>query len=184
MKMKSKKITSLISSHFRLAILFLAVVGIVAASSMVLGEMEMKSSTKDEEAIKKSAADFAAAWNKNDAKAIAMLFAEDGDFVNPEGRMSKGRAGIEKNYTEVFATTFKGTKFTSTVDLIRFVKPDVAISDGTYEIVGAHGPDGKEMPPIKGLYTIFGVKKNDKWWMVSGRAMVPLTPPAQPAQKK
>ena len=46
----------------------------------------------DEEGIRKVLANFIEAWNKHDAKAFSMLFAEDADFTNVAGVSAHGRA--------------------------------------------------------------------------------------------
>src|SRR3712207_2607477 len=62
---------------------------------------------KDEEAIRKVLADFVEAWNKHDAKAFSLVFAEDADFTNVRGMSVHGRAEVEKFHAPRFATTFK-----------------------------------------------------------------------------
>src|SRR5262245_9774222 len=47
-------------------------------------------------AIRKSAREFADAFNKGDAKAIAALYAENAELRDPGGRSFVGRAAIEK----------------------------------------------------------------------------------------
>ncbi|HEX9148245.1 MAG TPA: hypothetical protein VF958_03705, partial [Thermoanaerobaculia bacterium] len=40
--------------------------------------------------------EFAASWNRHDPKAMAGVWAADGDLINPFGRTAKGRNEIEK----------------------------------------------------------------------------------------
>src|SRR5438477_13051863 len=101
---------------------------------------------KDEDAIRKVQDDFVAAWGKPDAgKNLAAMFAEDGDLVNPIGQEADGRAAVEKLLTNEQTTVFKGSTLTLTPGKPRMVKPDVAICEGSYEVAGAHMPDGKPM---------------------------------------
>ena len=55
-------------------------------------------STPDDDiaAIKKNTAAFQAAWNKHDTKALAALWATDGDLIDPWGVTSVGRDAVEK----------------------------------------------------------------------------------------
>src|SRR5437773_2646733 len=109
---------------------------------------------KEDDAIKKVQDDFSAAWGKPDAaKTMAAMFAEDGDLVNPLGEEADGRAGVEKLFTREQSTVFKGSTLALTLAKVRMIKADVAIGEGSYEVTGAHGPDGKAMN-LKGLYTI------------------------------
>ncbi len=155
-------------------VLTLALSVLVAAT---MGLARTKGRTTDAEAIKKVFADFAAAWEKDDAKGMAAFWTEDGDLVNPAGRLGKGRAEVEKLLADEHAALFKGTRITFTTNGIRFIGRDVAIYDAAFEIVGAHGPDGGELPPQKGLVTSLLVKKGGQWRTVAARPMLPAPAP-------
>src|SRR5215831_1817020 len=75
----------------------------VALVVPVLG-LTLAAGTLDETpAVKKTAADFAAAWNKHDAKAVAACWAKDGDLIDPHGVQSNGSAEVEKFFAERYA---------------------------------------------------------------------------------
>ncbi|MFQ5792179.1 MAG: YybH family protein [Acidobacteriota bacterium] len=131
----------------------------------------------EEEAIQQAADAFTAAWNNGDAKAIAELFAPDGDSVSPEGELATGREEVEKRYAEDFSETYKGTTISITTTSIRFLEPDVALVDGSYEIAGMKGPEGEEMPVVKGLYLNVCMKEGGQWLIVSLRPMIPVKAP-------
>lgn len=154
-------------------ILLLAVAVFLTAP---LSAADKKGRTGDEEAIKKVFADFAAAWEKGDPKAMSMFWAEDGDLINPAGRVAKGRAEVEKLFVEERPTN--PPRITFTVNEIRFLKRDVAVYNASFELSGVRGADGKEMT-MKGLITCVMAKKNGKWWTVAARPMVPLGPRGQ-----
>ncbi|MHB8653036.1 MAG: YybH family protein [Terriglobia bacterium] len=139
---------------------------------------KMKAQAKDEAGIRKTFAEFAEAWAKDDAKGMASYWAADGDLINPEGKRANGRAEIEALLADEHATVFKGTHFTFGEGTIHFVKPDVAVFTTDFEVPGAHGPDGNEMT-VKGILTTVMVKKRGKWWTLSARPMVPIPPPQQ-----
>ena len=140
-----------------------------------------RAAAKDEDVLRKMQDDFAAAWAKDDAKALAGFFADDGDLVNPVGRMAKGRAEIEKLFSDEHSGPLKGTKIAASGCTVRLVKTDVGITSCNFEVTGGNGPDGKPMA-LKGMYTLVSVKKDGKWWITAGRAMTP--PPAPPAAPK
>src|SRR5262249_14189138 len=117
--------------------------------------------------------EFAAAWNKADAKAMAQFFAEDADYISSTGQKGNGRADIEKILAEQFAGAYKGGTIKITTASIRFLKPDVALSNGTFEISGLQGADGKALPVRRGLSTNVFVKQGDKWLIAALRGMVP-----------
>lgn len=131
----------------------------------------------DEAAIIKAAEQFPAAWAKGDAKALAALFTADADYVSSTGLMARGRAEIEKAYMTQLSGVYKGTSLKNANTNIRFLKPDVAISNGTFEIAGVRGPDGKVAPPRSGTVTSVVVKQNGQWLITALRAIVP--PPAR-----
>jgi uncharacterized protein (TIGR02246 family) len=144
--------------------------GAVCASSASAG-------SRDEAAIRKLYAHYTAAWNQNDTAAMTKLWAADGDHLEPNGLLVKGRAALEKLLAERFATEFKGSHGTITADAIRFIKSDVAVVDSPYEITGAHDTGGKDLPPIKGRYVDVWARKGGKWEIVVSRPVVSTAQP-------
>ncbi len=61
-----------------------------------------------DKAIRETAQRFADAFNKGDAKAIAALWTEDGDFVDEAGERTVGREAIGKKYAAFFAENSDG----------------------------------------------------------------------------
>ena len=53
----------------------------------------MNQTANNENLIEKQVLAFAEAWNKHDAKALAELYAEDGDFVDFMGHLAQRSAG-------------------------------------------------------------------------------------------
>jgi uncharacterized protein (TIGR02246 family) len=130
----------------------------------------------DEAAIRKIADQFALAWGKGDAKSLAALYTTDADYVSSTGLMAKGRAEIEKAYITQLSGVYKGTTLKNAITNVRFLKPDVAITNGTFEVTGLRGPDGKEAPPRKGININVLVKQNGQWLITALRAWVPASP--------
>src|SRR4051794_24150582 len=62
----------------------------------------------DAEAITKSSLDFAAAFNKGDAKAIAALWTDEGECHDADGEVLQGRPAIEKAFAESFKDKSQG----------------------------------------------------------------------------
>ena len=130
-----------------------------------------------EAAIRKLSADFAAAWAKDDAKAMASLWAPDGDLINPWLRVAKGPAEIEKLLQEEHSTVFKGTTYGLKVTGVRFLGADVAIADWDSTISGMKGPDGSAMPPMPHHVTVVVQRKAGKWWIEAARPVIAPPPP-------
>src|SRR5262249_4954271 len=122
----------------------------------------------DEKALRELNSSFVAAFDRGDVKAMAAAYAPDADFLSAEGLRVKGRAELEKYFAQGFAAS-NGLKLTHSHSSIRFLKPDVAIDDGTWEITGR--PKGKAS---KGLYTAVLMKQDGKWLIVYDRPMVPF----------
>jgi uncharacterized protein (TIGR02246 family) len=133
----------------------------------------------DEELLQQLASDFEAAWGQGDAAALAALWTEDGDTVTGDGHF-QGRSAVEEYYRGGFESVFKGTTIDIETTSFRFIQPDVAVADGTYEISGATAPEGEELPVLKGLWTNVNVKVDGKWSIACSRPMVPLEAPEAP----
>ncbi len=152
------------------------VVSILMGLIVPLSVVRARAQSKDEAAIRKVFADFAEAWGKDDAKAMASMWAEDGDLINPQGHRATGRAEVEKLLADEHSTIFKGSHINFKEGTIGLVKPDVAVFTTDYEVPDAHAPDGSSMA-TGGIVTCVMVKKGEKWMTLSARAMVPLPPP-------
>jgi uncharacterized protein (TIGR02246 family) len=151
----------------------------VLAAGMAGGE-------DDRRALLKMEDEFAEAWNRHDAAAMAALWAEDGDLISPGGRVARGRAEIEKMLRDEQSAAFKDTHFTITCPApgIRFLKPDVATIDCSWEISGAKDAAGQPRPSLKGLSIGVALKSDGRWRWTAGRAMVPLPPLPPPPPPK
>jgi uncharacterized protein (TIGR02246 family) len=145
--------------------------------SAVLGVAAEKGTPEDEVAIRQVIADWKAAFNRHEVNPDAIAFAFSGDFdmVNPAGAYVKGKPDLR----EAFKTFLKNARKVETVDRIRFIRPDVALVDGSYEFTGT------ELKPYpKGVQTWVLTKENGRWLMTALRMMIPPepagTPPAKP----
>src|SRR5882724_3863136 len=88
--------------------------------------------------VTKTAGAFVEAFHKGDAKAVAAFWTPDGDFVDVDGRVFKGRKAIEDSFTEFFADN-KGLKLRMDVVSIKFPTPDMAVEDGTTTLMASDG---------------------------------------------
>jgi uncharacterized protein (TIGR02246 family) len=120
---------------------------------------------KDEEGIRRVLTDFTEAWNKHDAKAFSMAFAEDADFTNVAGVSAHGRAEVEKFHAPRFATTFKDTHQKITETKVRFIRSDVAAVDARWEMTGAKNREGQDVPLRRGLLNFVMTKEGEKWFI-------------------
>jgi uncharacterized protein (TIGR02246 family) len=130
-----------------------------------------KGNAAEEKALKARAEEFIAAFDKGDAKALAEFWTADGDYVDQAGHTLSGRKAIEAAFEKQFAAT-KGAKLRIRTAALRFVKPDLAIEDGTTELLYPN-----DAPPTGARYTAVHVKQDGKWYLASVRDAI-LVPPS------
>jgi uncharacterized protein (TIGR02246 family) len=172
------------------SVVFLLMVGLVGSAFLLVGcqpaeQQEADApaaepavpAMSDEDTIRKVGDDFITAWNASDADAIAGFFAEDGDYLSPDGGYYKGREAIAGSYRTSLEGMYKGTTIVITTTSLRFLETDVAISDGTYEITGLKDAEGQDLPNIKGMFTNVMTKMGDEWFITCSRPMVPIEMP-------
>ena len=129
----------------------------------------------DEDAIRQVAEDFVAAWG--DAKAVAEIWTIDGDSRGYDGVMYSGRDQVEKRYTELFEGIYKDTTISLTTSSIRFLQPDGAVVEGSFEVQGVKDADGNDLPAITGNYMNVSIKEGDRWLIQCSRPMIPVKMP-------
>ena len=116
----------------------------------------------DREAIVQAGRDFAAAFEKGDAKAVAGFWTEQGEYESEDGVILRGRAELEK----AFAAHFKShpsSKMEIQVESVRFPSRDIAVEEGlTRTISGTSLPDST-------YYRTVHVREDGKWKMALSR---------------
>jgi uncharacterized protein (TIGR02246 family) len=117
----------------------------------------------DREAIVKGSRAFAAAFAKGDAKAVASFWTEHGEFHDDNGTALRGRADIEKSFTEILKEK-AGGKIEVHIDSLRFLSRDAAIEEGILRYV----PAGKELPSTS-LYSVMHVREDGQWKIAHAR---------------
>lgn len=113
-------------------------------------------SAADDAAIRQTAEDFTKAFNAGDAKALAALWTERGEYESDDGSILRGRAAIEA----AFAGHFKahpGAKSTVQIESIRFPSRDCAIEEGITS-TSANGA-----LPGSARYRVLHVRENGTW---------------------
>ncbi len=122
---------------------------------------------------------FVSAWNAHDAKKMAMVWAEDGDLVNPFGRAERGRAAIEALFEEEHGGVMKPTTYKVESGSMREIGEDLAVADWVGVVSGMMTPDGKPAPDFRHNVTLVYHKKNGHWMLESVRAYVFVPMPAK-----
>jgi len=116
---------------------------------------------------------FSEIWNRHDVRGLAAMWAEDGDYTEPDGRTVSGRAEVERLYGIEHGTVFKDSKLNLVVERVRFVAEGVAVSDGSYELFGARDPRGRPIGLRSGYFTTVLVRAGDEWKVAAARLMLP-----------
>jgi uncharacterized protein (TIGR02246 family) len=129
----------------------------------------------DEKDIRTIGAQIQSAWNKADPKEMADLFLTDGDYISSTGRSARGRDELQKAFAAQWSGIYKGTKLSHTLTNVRFLRKDVAMADGAFEIAGMRDPSGKLLPTRSGLSTVIAAKKGERWYVAGLRGIVPST---------
>jgi uncharacterized protein (TIGR02246 family) len=125
-------------------------------------------------AIRQRIEGYVAAYNAQDAGAVAELWSEGAVYVNHEtGERIQGRAAIAAMFQSLFQNG-EASQLSVTVDAIRLITADVAIEDGAAEIVSADGETQHS------TYTAVHVKKDGVWFLDSVRE---TDTPAAPAEE-
>lgn len=169
----------------RFTYLFLVVIMIVglfagcqpAAEEASEPEAPAEAVMSDEDMLSAQMDAFAAAWAMGDAAAIAVLFVEEGNTVGPDGARFQGREALQGRYEELLGGMYQGTAISISQTSVSFPSPDVAVVNGTYEIMGMKTGDGEDME-VKGLYINVAVKQGGEWKIHSARPMLPLPMPS------
>jgi uncharacterized protein (TIGR02246 family) len=122
-----------------------------------------KQQTAEEKAVRATAEEFTAAFNRGDAKAIAALWTPDCEYIEESGRETRGRDAIEKEYAELFRAK-PGVQMETSVSSVKVLGPAVALEEGTTIL---KSPKGKFIS--RGYYNAVHVNENGKWLMASVR---------------
>jgi uncharacterized protein (TIGR02246 family) len=139
-----------------------------------------RSDVANDAAIRKLYGEFTAAWNAHDPKKMASFWALDGDTIEPDGMVAKGRPEVERHFAEEQAAAMKDSTLKLTVDAVWFVSADVALVDGTYVVLNAKDPNGRPLPPRKGLVSSVVIREDGTWHVAASRSMIPIPLPWRP----
>jgi uncharacterized protein (TIGR02246 family) len=116
----------------------------------------------DEQAIRRTVAAYADAFNKGDLEALTSVWASNAEYIDEKGALTKGRAAIAALFKQ-YLSNLKGAKMAFKVTSIRPLTSDVALQDGTSKLTRADGSIDE------GRFTAVWYKKDGKWLLRSVR---------------
>ncbi len=133
---------------------------LVLASLVPLTSQSLPVMANDQEAQSKARIEarleeYKQAFARQDAKALANFWTEDGTFTDSNGRRYNGRNQIEQSFKDIFAGQ-KPTQLTVNVDSLRFASPDLAVENGHASTPRAQGT----------TYTVVHVNRGGQWQML------------------
>jgi uncharacterized protein (TIGR02246 family) len=146
----------------------------MAVSNPVASQNPDKKQSVDIGAIKHAAAELDAAYNRRDAVAFSEIFLEDADFQWHTGTLLKDRKEIEEHFTNAFKNMPADYRHITAFQRIRFLVPDIALSDGTV-VIARKGAAENEKPYLSVLFTCVGQKVKGQWKIAAIRLMLPKT---------
>jgi uncharacterized protein (TIGR02246 family) len=108
-----------------------------------------------------------------DAKAIAAIYAEDGQMLPPNAPKAVGRAAVEKGWTDFMA--IPGMALTFETESFVFAKSgDLAVDIGTYKFTAGETTD-------TGKAVVTWTKRDGKLFVLTDMFSSDLPPPPPPA---
>jgi uncharacterized protein (TIGR02246 family) len=131
----------------------------------------------NEKAVRALYDQFVAAWNRHDYTALAAMWAIDGDHMEPDGTLLKGREAVTLYFKRMHEGPFKQTHLQLSLQDVWFIGGEIALVDGGYAISGIRTPDGAELPERRGHLTSVLLHEQDKWWITASRLMIPAELP-------
>lgn len=118
------------------------------------------------------------AWNRHDMDALAMLMAEDVDFVTVSGPNGwlKGRAQLREDHSQKHRTRFKDSVWTTKEMHIKFLRPDLALARVLWSTTGDKVRHIKHGEPREGIFTWVVEKRAGKWLIIASQNTESMPP--------
>jgi len=151
--------------QFIIGLVALALSAGTAAPQATSAPVAKADRTADEAAVQKLNTDFADAISRGDFKAAAATYDADGVYFSIDGASHTGINDIEESLSHL-----AGIKVALRVGRVHWVRPDVAVIQGTWQV---SGPDVQ--PPDHGDYMAVIKKVGTGWKYAEVRPWVPAS---------
>jgi uncharacterized protein (TIGR02246 family) len=126
-------------------------------AALSCGSAAIADQAEDEAAIRKAVESYVAAYNQQDAKALAAMWSPEAVYTNPiSGEQVVGREAIEQQFAGIFVDA-AGAKLEATTDSVQFISPGVAVEHGTAKVILPNET------PEESEYTAVYVKRDGQW---------------------
>ena len=110
---------------------------------------------------------FAAAWNANDADAIASLFDEDAEFVNVVGLWWHNRERIRSAHAIALESYFRDADVEIGRTKVRMLSDGIALVHWRWTMGGQVDTDGDEASRRSGVFTMVAELRPQGWIVVA-----------------
>jgi uncharacterized protein (TIGR02246 family) len=127
-----------------------------------LSGQDRASAASNEEAVRKTSATLTEALNKGNLDNFMANWAPDADFIDEAGKKTRGHDALRAHF-KTKLSNLKGSKFSGNINSIKFLRPDVALVDGTVETALADGEHETNR------YAVIWVKSGARWLISSAR---------------
>ena len=148
-------------------VVVVGVTGLIVISSLFqapngIEAADPKSPATGEAEIRKAETDYIVALNAGNLDAIMAFWAADADFIDEAGTLTRGKEALTALFKKSLPDR-KGSKYAGKIHSLKFLRPEVALEDGTLEVTSADGT--KE----SSRYAVVWTKTGDKWLIASAR---------------
>ena len=156
--------------HFALVLLLAACAGLGLARHDQPGKTADRSGDKedrpaDREAIQNTFGQFRKALGKGDADSVAAFWTDNGEYVDDEGEIIRGRKALAAAYKTFFGK-HKGLRVEGKPQALRFLGQDAAVAEGVFSRQRAG-----DLPATSSHFTALLVREKGKWHLAQLREM-------------
>jgi uncharacterized protein (TIGR02246 family) len=123
-----------------------------------------ESTTQSEPAVRAAVAKYVEAWNARDMKTLVACWCQDGEFIDQAGNVFAPKELVDRQSgADPQAET---NKLAVHVDSVRLLSPDVALVDGSTELV-----DAATQQPDKTPFSAVYLQRNGTWLLARVREL-------------
>lgn len=106
---------------------------------------------------------FVDTWNKKDDGQFGELFTDDAEFTDIVGQVARTKSEIIEQHQFPFSVTNKNAVLSLDELHIRTIAPEMVLTSCKWEVMNSSTPDGKQLPPRKGVMQMISKNLNDTW---------------------
>jgi len=113
------------------------------------------------------AKDFAGAFGRQDAAALAAMLTEDADVLTLTGGVAETASEAETLFADEFAGIFASARLVTGKARMRALGPGAAVINQRFVVSGAKDETGQDLPRFGAVLTVVIIARMDGWHVVS-----------------